>query len=63
MFSPDIDPAILKRYLPTMSKDELEDMLKKVEECLRYETDGQKIMRMMDNQAILEKAIDNYDYC
>ncbi|MDO7785656.1 hypothetical protein [Desulforamulus aquiferis] len=63
MFSPDIDPAILKRYLPTMSKEDLEDMLKKVEECLRYETNGQKLMRIMDNQTILEKAIDTYYNC
>lgn len=60
MFTPDVDPEVLRKHLPIMSIDEMEDLLKEVNERLRFETDGRKIMKLMDNQAILENAIDNY---
>lgn len=61
MFKPDTDPAEIKRYLPAMSLDEMEGLLKQVNNQLRVETDPHKLMRLLDNKSILEKAIDTYD--
>ncbi|GAB6157117.1 hypothetical protein JCM39194_03170 [Desulfotomaculum varum] len=60
MISPYVSPAELKQFLPLMTKDEMEELLKTINDLLRLEQDGQKIMRLLDNRDILEKAIDNY---
>ncbi|CCO07461.1 hypothetical protein [Desulforamulus hydrothermalis] len=60
MISPYAPPSELIEFLPLMTKDEMEQLLKTINELLRLEQDGQKIMRLLDNRDILEKAIDKY---
>ncbi|SHE74312.1 hypothetical protein [Desulforamulus putei] len=60
MISPFAAPSELKEFLPLMTKDEMEELLKTINDLLRIEQDGQKIMRLLDNRDILEEAIDNY---
>ncbi|AEF94405.1 hypothetical protein Desca_1550 [Desulfotomaculum nigrificans CO-1-SRB] len=60
MVSPYTDPAELKQFLPIMTKDDIEDLLKTIDQRLRVESDGNKIMRLLDNRDILEKALENY---
>lgn len=61
MISPYAKPEHLRQFLLLMSKDDMEELLKEIYDLLRYETDGHKIMRLLDNRDILENAIDNYD--
>lgn len=60
MISPYADPSELKEFLPLMTKDEMEELLEIINELLRTEQDGHKIMRLLDNRDILEEAIDKY---
>lgn len=60
MISPYADPSELKEFLPLMTKEEMEELLEIINDLLRIEQDGQKIMRLLDNRDILEEAIDKY---
>ena len=61
MISPYEEPQKVKDFLPLMSKEDLEELLKIIYDLLRYEADGHKIMRLLDNRDILEDALNNYD--
>lgn len=60
MISPYDEPERFKELLSLLSYDDLGELLKTIDELLRYEIDGYKIMRLLDNREILEDAIDNY---
>ncbi|GAB6179851.1 hypothetical protein JCM14036_11700 [Desulfotomaculum defluvii] len=60
MLSPDMDPKELNRLLPLFTKEDLEELLKEIENLIRYEQDIRRLMRLFDNQKIVEGAIDRY---
>ncbi|ABO51154.1 hypothetical protein Dred_2648 [Desulforamulus reducens MI-1] len=60
MLSPQMDPKELKLLIPLLAKEDMEDLLKEIDDLIHYEQDAHKLMRLFDNKEILEKAINHY---
>ena len=60
MLPPDIEAAELEEVLPLMTLDDLEEMLQKIYDRLRVEKNGHKLMRLLTNRDIVEKAMENF---
>jgi len=60
VISPYADSYELIQHIPIMTKEEMEALLEEINNLLRVEEDGQKLMRLLDNRDILEKAIEDY---
>ncbi|MEG6523206.1 hypothetical protein [Desulfotomaculum sp. 1211_IL3151] len=59
MLSPDMDPKELKGLIPLFTKEDMEELLKEIEDIIRYEQDIKRLMRLFDNRKIVEDAIDH----
>ncbi|SHK62400.1 hypothetical protein [Desulforamulus aeronauticus] len=60
MLPPDIEAAELEGILPLMTLDDLEEMLQKIYDQLRVEKSGPKLMRLLTNRDIVEKAMEKF---
>ncbi|WP_238457720.1 lysine N(6)-hydroxylase/L-ornithine N(5)-oxygenase family protein [Desulforamulus ferrireducens] len=60
MLPPDVEAVELEEMLPLMTLDDLEEMLHEIYDRLRTEKDGQKLMRLLTNRDIVEKAIEKF---
>lgn len=60
MLFPDMDPKKLKSLIPLFTKEDMEELLKEIEDIIRYEQDTKRLMRLFDNRKIVEDAIDCY---
>ncbi len=60
MLPPDIEAAELEEILPLMTLDDLEEMLQKIYDQLRVEKNGPKLMRLLTNRDIVEKAMEKF---
>lgn len=60
MLPPDVETIELENILPLMTLDDLEEMLQEIYDRLRVEKNGQKLMKLLTNRDIVEKAIEKY---